>query len=84
MRVKMLKTRNYTPQDDRRITVKYREGHGYTVKRVWGEEMVRDGDAEEVEAPPLHGLDHDGDGEAGGSLPAHRGRFRRKADAEAS
>lgn len=51
MRIKMLRTRNYTPREERRITVKYREGCGYTVKRSWGEDMVRDGDA--VEVKPL-------------------------------
>lgn len=52
MRVKMLRTRNYTPREERRITVKYKGGHDYTVKRTWGEDMVRDGDAEELVAPP--------------------------------
>ena len=51
MRIKMLRTRNYTPREERRITVKYREGCGYTVKRSWGEDMVRDGDAFEVKPP---------------------------------
>jgi len=66
MRVKMLKTRNYTPPEDRRITVNYRAGEEHTVKREWGAAMVADGDAEEAEAPARDPLDHDGDGVKGG------------------
>jgi hypothetical protein len=51
MRVKMLRTRNYTPPSDRRQTTKFLAGQEYTVKREWGDEMVRDGDADEVKAP---------------------------------
>lgn len=69
MRVKMLRTRNYTPADDRRQTTKYREGGEYTVKREWGAAMVADGDAKEVRAPRRDPLDHDGDGEKGGFAP---------------
>ena len=99
MRVKMLKTRNFTPPEDRRVTFKYRAGQGYTVKRAWGEDMVRRGEAVEVPPPSRaeanavredaapHPLDHDGDGGLGGSLPAAAGRYRRRrktSDAEAS
>ena len=48
MRIKLKRTRNFTPPEERRITVKYREGEEYTVKRTWGEAMVKDGDAVEV------------------------------------
>lgn len=51
MRVEMLKTRNYTPPEERRMTVKYREKQEYTVKREWGEALVADGDAREIGAP---------------------------------
>lgn len=56
MRIKMLKTRNFTPAEERRITVKYVRTQEYTVKREWGEAMVKDGDAEEVD-PPARELD---------------------------
>lgn len=51
MRVKFTKTRNWTPPEERRITVKYRASQEYTVKREWGEAMVGDGDAVEVDPP---------------------------------
>lgn len=51
MRVKMMKTRNWIPPEERRITVKYRARQEYTVKREWGEAMIADGDAREVGAP---------------------------------
>jgi hypothetical protein len=67
MRIKMLKTRNFTPAEERRITVKYLSGEEYTVKAGWGEALVKDGDAEEVAPPPRHPLDHDGNGAKGGA-----------------
>lgn len=81
MRIKLLRDRDFTPKDERRITVAYKDGGEYTVKREWGEAMVADGDAEEIDAPsrepekkPLtpaqvKALDRDNNGEAGGSLP---------------
>lgn len=51
MRILMLKTRNYTPPSDRRLTVKYLEGEEYTVRRDWGLEMIADGDAKKAPAP---------------------------------
>ncbi|MGH6979041.1 MAG: hypothetical protein ACRED4_07100 [Brevundimonas sp.] len=51
MRVRMKRTRNFTPPEERRITVKYREKQEYTVKREWGEALVADGDAVEIEPP---------------------------------
>lgn len=50
MRILMLKTRNYTPPADRRLTVKYLVGQEYTVKRDWAQDMIADGDAKK--APP--------------------------------
>lgn len=50
MRIKMLRTRNFTPAEERRITVKYVRNEEYTVKRQWGAAMVKDGDAKEVRA----------------------------------
>lgn len=52
MRVKMLKARSFIPPEERRISVKYLKDGEYTVKREWGEAMVKDGDAKEVKAPP--------------------------------
>lgn len=51
MRIRMIRTRNFTPPTDRRLTVKYLVDQEYSVKRAWGEEMVRDGDAKKVTEP---------------------------------
>lgn len=81
MRVKFKRDRNWTPPEERRITIAYKQGMELTVKRDWGEQMVTDGDAVEIDPPtrepekkPLtpaqvKALDGDGDGKAGGSLP---------------
>ena len=69
MRVRFLKNRNWTPPEERRITVAYKKGMELTVKREWGERMVKDGDAVEIDAPVRDPLDHDLDGRKGGSLP---------------
>lgn len=65
MRIRMLRTRNYIPKDERRITVKHRAGQEYTIKREWGDDMVAAGDAFEVEAPARDPLDHDNNGRKG-------------------
>lgn len=52
MRVRFLKDRLWTPPEDRRLTVAYKAGMEETVKRAWGERMVREGAAVEIEAPP--------------------------------
>nr|WP_314437608.1 hypothetical protein [uncultured Brevundimonas sp.] len=52
MRVRFLRDRDWTPPENRRITVAYKAGVEETIKRVWGEQMVKDGDAEEIPAPP--------------------------------
>ena len=72
MRVRMKRTRNFTPPEERRITVKYREKQEYTVKREWGEALVADGDAVEIDPPARDPLDHDGDGKKGGVAKAAR------------
>ncbi len=77
MWIEMKRTRNFTPREERRITVRYLAGNRYLVKRHWGEEMVADGDARAVETPSkreltaaqIKALDHDNNGAAGGSLP---------------
>lgn len=51
MRIRMIRTRNFTPPEDRRVTIKYRQAGEYTVRRAHGDEMVEAGDAVEVEAP---------------------------------
>lgn len=51
MRIRLKRDRDFTPKDERRVTVAYRAGGEYTVKREWGEAMVTDGDAEEIDAP---------------------------------
>lgn len=70
MRIKMLRTRNFTMPEDRRVTTKYLADQEYTVKRNHGEAMVSDGDAKEVKGHRKPQLDHDGDGKAGGSKPS--------------
>lgn len=50
MRIRMTKTRNWTVPSDRRVTIQYKEGKRYTVKRAWGEQLVAAGEAEEIEA----------------------------------
>jgi hypothetical protein len=69
MRVRFKRDRNWTPPEERRITVAYKKGMELTVKREWGERMVKDGDAVEIDAPVRDPLDHDLDGRKGGSLP---------------
>jgi len=51
MRIRMVRTRNFTPPCDRRLTVKYLADREYTVKRDWGAAMVKDGDAKRVVEP---------------------------------
>ena len=65
MRIKMLRTRNYTPAEDRRTTTKFLEGQEYTVKRDWGAAMVADGDAKAVRAPKRATEDQEADGPRG-------------------
>ncbi|MGH7020672.1 MAG: hypothetical protein ACREEY_12355 [Brevundimonas sp.] len=69
MRVRFLRDRNWTPPERRMITVAYKAGMELTVRRAWGEQMVADGDAEEIEAPgrPFAGraVATIGDGERG-------------------
>lgn len=52
MRIKMLKTHNFVPPEERRMAVKYLDGQEYTVKRAWGEAMVAEKVAKEVKSPP--------------------------------
>lgn len=81
MRVRFKRDRNWTPPEERRITVAYKKGMELTIKRAWGEQMKTDGDLEEIDPPArepekkpltpaqIKALDGDGDGKAGGSLP---------------
>ena len=81
MRVRFKRDRNWTPPEERRITVAYKKDMELTIKRAWGEQMVADGDLEEIDPPArepekksltptqIKALDGDGDGKAGGSLP---------------
>lgn len=66
MRVRFKRDRNWTPPEERRITVAYKQGMELTIKRAWGEQMVNDGDAEEIDAPRRTG------NEPGSSPPAKR------------
>lgn len=51
MRVHFLKDRNWTPPEQRGITIAYKKGMELTIKRDWGTQMVADGDAEEISPP---------------------------------
>lgn len=66
MHVRFLKDRLWTPREDRRLTVAYKAGMELTVKRAWGEQMVSEGVAEEIEAPSRR-ID-----EPGSPVPAKR------------
>jgi hypothetical protein len=70
MRIKMLRTRNFTMPEDRRVTTKYLADQEYTVKRNHGAAMVTDGDAKEVKGHRKPQLDHDGIVKAGVAAPA--------------
>lgn len=52
VRVKFKRDRNWTPPEERRVSVAYKDGMELTIKRAWGDQMVKDGDCEEVETPP--------------------------------
>lgn len=69
MRVRFKRDRNWTPPEQRGITVAYKAGMELTIKRAWGEQMKADGDLEEIDPPARDPLDHDGDGRKGGSAP---------------
>lgn len=51
MRIRVLRDRMFTPPGQRRITVAYKTGQELTVKREWGDALVEDGDAVEVDTP---------------------------------
>lgn len=69
MRIRVKRDRDYTPPDNRMMTVAFRRDQETTTKREWGDALVADGDAEEIESPAkADALDHDGDGRKGGSL----------------
>lgn len=60
MRVRFKRDRNWTPPEERRITVAYKAGWEGTIKRAWGEQMKTDGDLEEVDPPARDVADHEG------------------------
>ena len=67
MRVKFKRDRNWTPPEERRITIAYKAGWEGTIKRAWGEQMRDDGDLDEVASPARDPLDHDANGRKGGA-----------------
>lgn len=70
MRVKFTRDFDYTPTQERRVTIAYKAGQEFTVKREAGEAAIRAGAAIEIkEVTRPHPLDHDGDGRKGGSKP---------------
>jgi hypothetical protein len=52
MRVRFSRDFMYTPTGERRISLKYRAGAEYTVKREAGEAAVKAGAAVELKPPP--------------------------------
>lgn len=51
MRVKFRRDRDWTPPEDHRITVAYKQGWEGTIKRSWGQAMQAAGDLEEIDPP---------------------------------
>jgi hypothetical protein len=51
MRIRILRDRRLVPPETRNIAVQFRKGGEHTVKREWGDILVENGDAEEIEAP---------------------------------
>lgn len=54
MRIRVLRDRDLTPPEERRLTIAYRAGMELTVKRTWGEALVSAGAAEEIVPPSRH------------------------------
>lgn len=52
MRVRFVRDRNWTPPEERRISVAYKSGWEGPIKRAWGDQMVADGDCVEIPTPP--------------------------------
>lgn len=52
MRIRMLRDRLFRVPNNRNVSFLYKAGCRYTVKRAWGEMMIADDDAVELEAPP--------------------------------
>jgi hypothetical protein len=52
MRIRILRDRNFRPNNQ--MTVAYKAGTECTVKREWGDALVADGDAEEIEPQNHH------------------------------
>lgn len=52
MWIKLLKDRDFTPPDERRVTVAYKAGMEVSVKRAWGMILIAEGSAEEIATPP--------------------------------
>jgi hypothetical protein len=69
--VRFLDDYTFTPDEDRRVSVKYRKGWAGTVRQQCRNKAVAAGKAEDAEP-----LDHDGDGLKGGSRPGRRRRAR--------
>lgn len=62
MWIKLLKDRDFTPPDERRVTIAYKAGMELSVKRAWGMILIAEGSAEEISTPPRPPADADGDG----------------------
>jgi hypothetical protein len=61
MRIRVLRDRRLVPPNTHNIAVQFTKGGEHTVKREWGDILVADGDAEEIEAPHHHeGADDEG------------------------
>jgi hypothetical protein len=53
MRIRMIRTRLFRVPTNRNVSFLYKADCRYTVKRAWGEAMIADGDAVELEVPPV-------------------------------
>jgi hypothetical protein len=51
MWVRILRDRRVRPPGLPRLAIQFRAGTEVLTKRAWGEALVRDGDAEEIEPP---------------------------------
>jgi hypothetical protein len=50
--VRIVRERRLFPTADHRVSVHFPEGLVVSVRRAWGETLIRDGDAVEVPTPP--------------------------------
>lgn len=57
MRIRVLRDRWFVPPENHLVTVRYLKGQELTVKREWGDALVRNKDAEEIDPPSRQAKD---------------------------